>query len=126
MSNSISHFAPHYNSAIEGIDWPAVTNPEAANSAAVLYQLEKSQWWAHEEMLSVQLNQLSLLISHAIQTVPFYSQRYFEQADLIPTKPFALEQWHAEYSNDNASQWFGGVGGGHSRAGRGRPGQLLA
>lgn len=46
-----------------------------ALTLAMLYQLEESQWWEPERLRRHQLGQLSLVVAHAKETVPFYRER---------------------------------------------------
>ena len=62
-------------SAVPGIVWPALPNARDASTFALLAQLEMSQWWSPEALLEHQLRQLSCLVDHAAQTVPFYRER---------------------------------------------------
>ena len=51
------------------------------NSLARLqYQLEQSQWWTAEELFQHQLEQLSVVLTHAYKTVPFYLDYYKSQS----------------------------------------------
>src|SRR5215468_1269501 len=63
-------------SELAGITWPALLKGQAAQLATTLYQLEQSQWWSPEELAQVQRPQLLELLTHALQTVPYYQQRY--------------------------------------------------
>jgi phenylacetate-CoA ligase len=64
------------HSALAEITWPALLKGQAAQLAATLYQLEQSQWWSPEELAQVQHPQQLALLTHALQTVPYYQQRY--------------------------------------------------
>lgn len=64
---------PLCRSAVAGIGWPAVGSDGAAHLLALLYQLEHSQWQPVEWLRERQLGQLRLLLSHALQQVPFYT-----------------------------------------------------
>jgi phenylacetate-CoA ligase len=63
-------------SAFEGLAWPAVPGPESAAVLALLWQLERSQWLAREELERRQLAQLGALLRHAYETVPYYRRRW--------------------------------------------------
>lgn len=63
-------------SSIEEIVWPALVGGEQAMYLALQFQLEQSQWWPEDELVSAQLQQLSLLLQHAVKTVPYYKQRF--------------------------------------------------
>jgi phenylacetate-CoA ligase len=62
-------------SSIGGMAWPAVPAAGAANLLALQFQLEQTQWWAPERLRDSQLRQLSLLLAHAVESVPFYRDR---------------------------------------------------
>ncbi len=62
------------HSAIDGIFWPAIPAPEANTVLALAYQLEFSQWWAPEVLLTCQLRQIENLLEHAWRTVPYYRE----------------------------------------------------
>lgn len=59
-------------SILPGVVWPALPSAEGAHELAMLYQLEKSEKWAPEQLLEVQFRQLSELLLHAWKTCPFY------------------------------------------------------
>lgn len=63
-------------SSVEGIGWPAIPDPVAANLLAMLSQLEESQWWQPHELLQRQLRQFGLLARHASQQSPFFRDRF--------------------------------------------------
>jgi phenylacetate-CoA ligase len=65
----------HARSSIGGMAWPAVPAAGAANLLALQFQLEQTQWWTPERMRDSQLRQLSLLLAHAFENVPFYHHR---------------------------------------------------
>ncbi len=66
---------PTPRSAIDGISWPAVSQPAAASLLALQFQLEQSQWWTPEELARFQLRQLNAVLAHAFATVPLYRER---------------------------------------------------
>ena len=45
--------------------------------------LEQSQWWSKEQLEEYQLQQLSKLLHHAYENVPYY-RRIFDERDLKP------------------------------------------
>jgi phenylacetate-CoA ligase len=51
---------------------------------AVLFQLEKTQWWSAETLQKYQFQQLGKVLVHASRTVTFYRDR-FEAAGIDPT-----------------------------------------
>ncbi len=64
-----------FESAIDGIGWPAVPARRGAAMLAILFQLDLSQWWTTEELRQKQAQQLGRLLAHALVTVPFYRDR---------------------------------------------------
>ncbi len=66
---------PGLRSSIADIAWPAIPTPAAATSLAILYQLERSQWWPREVLRTEQFRQVSVLLEHARTSVPFYADR---------------------------------------------------
>ena len=54
--------------------------------------LQDSQWWPPDELLQHQLRQLTLLVAHAWDTVPFQRAR-LEAAGLEPGRPVDLDAW---------------------------------
>ena len=62
-------------SSISGIDWPSLPGRRAALMMAALQQLEDSAWWDSETLRRHQWGQITLLLAHAWETVPFYRQR---------------------------------------------------
>ncbi len=66
---------PSFRSSLPNIAWPAVPGPEAARVLAILFQLDKSQWWTPEQIEENQFSQLTKLLRHAYRTIPFYRTR---------------------------------------------------
>lgn len=66
---------PEIASAIAGIEWPGIPAPKNAAMLAVLFQLERSQWWPAERLREYQRRQLSALLAHAAAHVPFHRAR---------------------------------------------------
>ncbi len=56
------------------IGWPGIPGRKSAEVLALQYQLEDSQWWPVETLRRHQLNQLELVLGHALSTVPFYGE----------------------------------------------------
>jgi len=89
------HPPPRYQpllSAHSTVAWPALPTPEAARLAALLLQLEASQWWSPEELLAQQLHQAANLLHQAYRQVPYYRDRLAE-AGYLPGKPVTPEVW---------------------------------
>lgn len=66
--------------SFEEILWPAIPSQSASTRLAIQYQLEQSQWWSPEKLLNHQLEQLSIVLTHAYKTVPFYQEFYKSQS----------------------------------------------
>ena len=79
-------------SAVEGLSWPALPNQQKLFTLAVLYQLEKSEWWPAERLKEYQFRQLEQLLRHAGETVPFYRDR-FRAAGFDAAAPLTSESW---------------------------------
>lgn len=77
-----------------GVEWPALPGRQAAALLALLWQYERTQWLAPEELEALQFRQLGALLAHAFDTVPFYRER-LAQAGFAPGRPLARETWNA-------------------------------
>ncbi|MEO3427671.1 hypothetical protein AAFN88_02360 [Pelagibius sp. CAU 1746] len=55
--------------------WPALPRPGVALTAALLQQLDRSQWWPPGELRRQQFRQAAALLDHAWRHVPFYRER---------------------------------------------------
>lgn len=62
-------------SAIEGITWPGIPAGNGGAMLSILFQLEQSQWWPEGRILQYQRRQLSQLLRHSAERVPFYRDR---------------------------------------------------
>ncbi len=62
-------------SAAKGIIWPALPNSTNSLLLAILYQLEQSQWSSLDTLENRQMVQLTALLAHSYQSVPFYKNR---------------------------------------------------
>jgi phenylacetate-CoA ligase len=82
------------NSAISGITWPGIPAVNGASLLAILFQLEQTQWWAPEQLLRRQRDQLRALLSLARVQVPFYRERLREIGDL-PGDDGWLDVWRS-------------------------------
>ena len=65
-------------SIIEGVVWPGLPDSQGAALSALMFQLERSQFHAPEELFDHQRHQLGSMFLHAQRTVPFYKQRFAE------------------------------------------------
>lgn len=57
------------------IAWPRLQPQTEAQALALQFQLDESQWWSPERLLSQQLRQVQQVVRHAAATVPFYAER---------------------------------------------------
>jgi phenylacetate-CoA ligase len=83
---------PSVNSAIGGIAWPGIPAANGASLLAILFQLEQTQWWAPQDLLRRQRDQLQALLAHARAHVPFYRERLRDFGGL-PADGDWLEAW---------------------------------
>jgi phenylacetate-CoA ligase len=80
-------------SSMIGVRWPAFPEPKSARLLSLAFQLERSQWWSPQDILRMQLAQISELLRHADRTVPRYRQA-FARVGLRPDRgPLSLEQF---------------------------------
>ena len=61
---------PEVRSIVAGIAWPGIPGDPGAHLAALLFQLERSQWLTAEQLRERQFEQLRALLRHAKATVP--------------------------------------------------------
>src|SRR3546814_10847595 len=65
--NTMTAPPPIYHPLLSGHDsvvWPALPTPPAARVAAMLRQLDDSQWWTPEQHRAQQLRQATALLHH--------------------------------------------------------------
>lgn len=87
--------APLYHPMISAhttVAWPALPAPGVARLAALLQQLDASQWWTAEQQRIQQLRQATALLHHAYRQLPFYRDRLAE-AGFVPGKPVTPAVW---------------------------------
>ncbi len=77
-------------SAVDGVAWPAIPDDFNARVVALLYQLERTQFWVPEQLQAYQLHQLVPLLTHYYHTSPFMQQR-LKAAGYTPDSPVSLE-----------------------------------
>ncbi len=65
---------PPVHSSVAGLAWPGLASRHGNNLLALLYQLERSQWWSPVQLRRHQFRQLTRLVSHAFNTVPYYRE----------------------------------------------------
>jgi len=79
-------------SHVAGAAWPVIPAPDGALLAALLFQLEQTQWWPAERLLDHQLRQLACVLKHAYDTVPFYRRR-FDAIGWRPGAALTYDDW---------------------------------
>lgn len=86
---------PVYHPMISGhetVVWPALPTPHVARLAALLRQLDDSQWWTAQQHRVQQLRQATALLHHAYRQLPFYRDRLAE-AGFVSGKPVTPSVW---------------------------------
>lgn len=53
----------------------------------------KSQWWSADQLKELQINQLKLLIDHAMRKIPFYTKR-FQDIGISSINDFTEDLWN--------------------------------
>lgn len=66
---------PQLLSRLPGVAWPAVPGQQGLLLAALLTQLEQSQWWPAAAIEQAQMRQLCLLIEHVQRHSHFHAER---------------------------------------------------
>jgi phenylacetate-CoA ligase len=66
---------PPLLSSLPGVVWPALPGQQGLLVAALLTQLEQSQWWPAAAIETAQMRQLQVLIDHARRHSRFYAER---------------------------------------------------
>jgi phenylacetate-CoA ligase len=79
-------------SATEGMFWPAVPGRTGAELMAQLYQLEQTQYFPEQLLLTRQLQQFVHLARHAAETSDFYGER-FRALGAPVTDPWTWERF---------------------------------
>ncbi len=88
-------------SSIEEIEWPAVPGPPGSALLAILFELERSQWWPAEKLEEAQFGRLQRLLAHAQRSVPFYRERVTE-APAARRSPWDQDRWREIPTQDSA------------------------
>lgn len=73
-------------SAVHGISFPALVDPNAGQQLALQFQLQQSQWWTPEQIWEMQSQQLQTLLTHASNHVPFYKALFKEKSCSVSNK----------------------------------------
>lgn len=79
-------------STIEGLVWPAIPDQTGRQLQALLWQLERTQYWDAGQLRRAQLEQLDQLLGYAFKTSPFYQQR-LREINYRPDKPLQETCW---------------------------------
>ncbi|WP_341703435.1 AMP-binding protein [Ferrovibrio sp.] len=79
-------------SQISQTEWPQIPNPWAAGIAALLYQLEQTQWWPEADLAERQWRQTKAILQHAWATTPLYREIY-GRAGLAPDDIRSRKDW---------------------------------
>lgn len=75
---------PLPKSVVHSLQFPAFTGPEQTQQLALQFQLQNTQWWTAEEIKRHQFNQLNVVLRHAVQTVPYYTELFRKKAINLP------------------------------------------
>ena len=59
---------------------------------ALMWQLDQSQWWSSESLLTMQLRQIELLLQSASESIPYYREQ-LESAGVRVDVPLTMETW---------------------------------
>nr|VFK59670.1 MAG: phenylacetate-CoA ligase [Candidatus Kentron sp. UNK]VFK68798.1 MAG: phenylacetate-CoA ligase [Candidatus Kentron sp. UNK] len=83
-----------FRTDMETTVFPAIFSSYPAMMLSTLHQLEQSQWWSPERILTEQFRQLNNILCHAYDKIPFYQSR-LKDAGIDPHRGIAMEQWKA-------------------------------
>lgn len=72
------------------ITWPALPAPHAASLMAMQYQFEQTERLSPEALREAQFEQLSVILRHAYETIPFYRSR-LSAVGYKPNHPLTAE-----------------------------------
>ena len=75
------------------LTFPVTPNPAGAAKMAMLLQLEHSQWWSEEKLLTSQLKQISSLLQYLYKESPFYKQRIDDAGLDLSTQTLRYEDF---------------------------------
>jgi phenylacetate-CoA ligase len=62
-------------SRLPGVHWPTMPDAAASQVLALLFQMERTQRLAPQELQALQLRQLTIELAHAVNTVSYYRER---------------------------------------------------
>ena len=67
--------APTICGRISSCDWLPIPTDAGAQSLALLFQLDRSQWLSPEELRAAQVRQLQVLVGEAMRAIPVWKER---------------------------------------------------
>ncbi len=79
-------------SAVPGLVWPAVPTQHASMFAAVMFQLEQTQWWDAERLADAQFAQLRHVVAHGYTHSPEYRD-LLDEAGVSPADGDVRDLW---------------------------------
>ncbi len=108
------HSWPKMISGVPGMGWPAVPSKQGMLLAALLAQLDDSQWLSPAEIASAQVRQLRMLLAHAKVHSRFHAQRLAKLPldetgslhDLLSTIPIMRRHDLQTQREDIDSTWY--------------------
>jgi len=124
-------------SAVPGVAWPALPAPGGATMLALLFHLDRSQWLPLDQLRERQLQQLQVLVRHALATVPYYRERWgnrYDAATPLTFERFAdlplltrreLQEQFEHLKSRNVPPGHGGVKESQSSGSTGTPVRIL-
>ena len=77
---------------VPGVRWPALLAGRAASLAALLAQLERTQWLSPEELDALQLAQLESVLAHACRNAPAWRER-LGAVGITAEMPLTRDAW---------------------------------
>lgn len=78
--------------ALSGVIFPPVPRADMALLFSLCQQLEQTQWLTAEQLRELQFAQLTSLVQHARETVPYY-RTLLAEAGVDPSRPLTPESW---------------------------------
>jgi len=124
-------------SAVRGVAWPALPTPGGATMLALLFHLDRSQWLPLDQIRERQLQQLQVLVRHALATVPYYRERWanrYDAATPLTFERFAdlplltrreLQEQFEHLKSRNVPPGHGGIKESQSSGSTGTPVRIL-
>jgi len=79
-------------SSVQGLDWPAIPTPKGRVILSLLHQFGQTERWSADEIQAGQFRQLGRVLTHALNTVPYYREKLKEWRIKSPEK-ITSEEW---------------------------------